>query len=391
MKFFDEFIAQAELQKAAGIEPKRVEQRARLYGGRVGAMYEAGWVTNLPDDILLDWKLGLPDHCNTCPIYSSNSPYLKDTLPGFPQEGFGVTECGTNCKCSLGVNELSIDELDKDDPDAIDVPPIVIDDGDEPDKNKGLDLAVALAPEYKDKRADDIADFENRIRLFENDLNAELKTVTGTPLKRESSVNTVKTNANKARSKKAKAEMAALIKKLEETTDDITIDDIPVQLQESFFYIKSFKLDSLYKEKRGAEIYVSYLEKQQAIENMPHTGQYTDRDKFFELRNKKIAKDTLTGAEEDELRGAYGSVARVLTKDELDSEKDVMIESIKQNSVGWNQNAEDSLKVLPFATCIRCLNTTTVMRTLELIFIVQMVGRSIIPFPKIECVCRQRC
>ena len=351
MKFFDEFIAQAELQKAAGIEPKRVEQRARLYGGRVGAMYEAGWVTNLPDDILLDWKLGLPDHCNTCPIYSSNSPYLKDTLPGFPQEGFGITECGTNCKCSLGVNELSIDELDKDDPDAIDVPPIIIDDtddsGDEPTKNKNLNLAVALAPEYKDKRADDITDFENRIRQFEGDLNAELKTVTATPVKRHESANTVKTLMRKARSKKAKEDTVALLKKLNLTTDDITIDDIPIQLQEPFFHIKSRSLDSLYKQKRGAEIYVSYLEKQQAIENMPHSGQYTDRDKFFELRNKKIAKEALTGVEEDELRGAYGSVARVLTKDELDSEKDVMIESIKGNSTGWNQNAEESLKVLP--------------------------------------------
>ena len=90
-----------------------------------------------------------------------------------------------------------------------------------------------------------------------------------------------------------------MIKKLEATTDDITIDDIPIQLQESFFYIRSANLDSLYQEKRGAsKIYVSYLEKQQAIENMPHTGQYTDRDKFFELRNKKIANETLTVAED---------------------------------------------------------------------------------------------
>ena len=352
MKFFDEFIAQAELQKAAGIEPKRVEQRARLYGGRVGAMYEAGWVTNLPDDILLDWKLGLPDHCNTCPIYSSNSPYLKDTLPGFPQEGFGVTECGTNCKCSLGVNELSIDELDKDDPDAIDVPPIIIDDtddsGDEPTKNKNLNLAVALAPEYKDKRRDLITEFDGKITQYENEINAELKRINQSQENRGRSADIIISTQSKAKTKKAKAEMQALLNKLGTTTDDITLSDIPVPLQEPFVSIRaSQSVRQSFTEMRGAKHYVDYLEKQQSIENMPHTDQYTDRDRFFNLRNKMVAKDAMTTDETGELRDAYSSIARVLTKDELDSEKDVMIESIKGKSIGWDDKAETSLKVLP--------------------------------------------
>ena len=351
MKYFDEFIAQVELQKAAGIEPKRVEQRARLYGGRVGAMYEAGWITNLPDDILLDWKLGLPDHCVTCPIYSSNSPYLKDTLPGFPQEGFGVTECGTNCKCSLVVNELSIDELDKDDPDSIDVPPIIIDDTDdgvEAIKKGGLDLSVALAPEYQDKRKDLITEFDSKITEKESEINDEIKRLTSSPEQRALSSGTIKGMQRKARSKKAKAEVQALLTKLETTSDDVTLTDIPADLQASFVLIRaSQNIDNAYKEMRGAQHYVDFLQKQQAIENMPHVGQYTDRDRFFNLRNRMLAKDEMTDTEQNELRNAYSSIARVLTKDELDNEKDIMIESVRKKSTGWNNEAEVSLKVLP--------------------------------------------
>lgn len=83
-----------------------VENRAGLYAERGTALYEAGWVSNLPDDVLLNWILQPAEHCSTCPVYAANSPYTKGSLPGFPGEGFNLTECGTNCRCILEVSEL---------------------------------------------------------------------------------------------------------------------------------------------------------------------------------------------------------------------------------------------------------------------------------------------
>ena len=268
-------------------------------------------------------------------------------MPGFPQEGFGVTECGTNCKCSLVVNELSIDELDKDDPEAIDVPPIIIDDGETPTKG-GLDLSVALTPEYQDKRKDLITEFESKIIEYETDINVEIKRLTNSQEQRGLSANTIRGMQKKARSKKAKADVQTLLTKLETTSDDILLTDIPIDLRPHFVLIRaSQNINKGYTEMRGAQHYVDFLEKQQAIENMPHQGQYTDRDRFFDLRNKMLAKDEMTAGEQTELKNAYSSIARVLTKSELDNEKDVMIESVRLNSTGWNNLAEESLKVLP--------------------------------------------
>ena len=86
---------------------KVVNRRATLFANRSTALYEAGRLTNYPDDTLIDWMLGVAEHCVTCPSYARNSPYLKSTLPGLPAEGFHVTQCGTNCRCQLEVNELS--------------------------------------------------------------------------------------------------------------------------------------------------------------------------------------------------------------------------------------------------------------------------------------------
>lgn len=80
-----------------------VRARANLYAERGSAIYEAGWVSALPADVLLTWDMQPAEHCVTCPIYEANSPYTKQTLPGFPGEGFHLTQCGTNCKCKLGL------------------------------------------------------------------------------------------------------------------------------------------------------------------------------------------------------------------------------------------------------------------------------------------------
>ena len=112
-EYLDNLILAVEAERVSQDKiSRRVNQRASLFGKRAQALYEAGWLTNLPDDTLVNWVLGIAEHCETCPAYSRNSPYLKSTLPGLPAEGFSVTRCGTNCKCRLEMNELSTAELD---------------------------------------------------------------------------------------------------------------------------------------------------------------------------------------------------------------------------------------------------------------------------------------
>jgi len=102
LPYLDNFVAKMELELAQG-KPlgNWVKQRANLYAERGTALYEAGWVSGLPADVLLNWVMQPAEHCVTCPIYESNSPYTKQTLPGFPGEGFHLTQCGVSCKCKL--------------------------------------------------------------------------------------------------------------------------------------------------------------------------------------------------------------------------------------------------------------------------------------------------
>ena len=104
----DNLINATEAERIDTEEVTRVvNRRATLFANRSTALYEAGRLTNYPDDTLVDWVLGVAEHCVTCPSYARNSPYLKTTLPGLPAEGFHITQCGTNCRCQLEVNELS--------------------------------------------------------------------------------------------------------------------------------------------------------------------------------------------------------------------------------------------------------------------------------------------
>lgn len=86
----------------------RVNQRAHLYAERGTALFEAGHLASLPDDVLVNWEMQPAEHCPTCPTYEVGSPYTKETLPGLPGEGFNVTRCGTNCQCILQVSELYV-------------------------------------------------------------------------------------------------------------------------------------------------------------------------------------------------------------------------------------------------------------------------------------------
>jgi hypothetical protein len=104
-KYLDNFKLYLNTQDILGNDlTGRVRWRAGLYAQRGSSIYELGYVTSLPDDILIDWVMAPAEHCRTCPILAANSPYTKSTLPGYPGEGFHFTECGVNCKCGLHVS-----------------------------------------------------------------------------------------------------------------------------------------------------------------------------------------------------------------------------------------------------------------------------------------------
>jgi len=106
---FADYIRQ---KQALGQElTEKVTWRAGLYAERGSSMFEAGQTNAWPDDVLIDWVMQPAEHCSTCPIYQSNSPYTKQTLPGYPGEGFHLTRCGTNCNCLLRVSDLYVGEL----------------------------------------------------------------------------------------------------------------------------------------------------------------------------------------------------------------------------------------------------------------------------------------
>ncbi len=85
-----------------------VTARAELYGERGKALFEAGSVSAMPDDVLLDWKMQPAEHCSTCPVYQANSPYTKATLPGYPGEGYHLTQCGVRCHCIVQISDLYV-------------------------------------------------------------------------------------------------------------------------------------------------------------------------------------------------------------------------------------------------------------------------------------------
>lgn len=107
--YLDNFADYIRNKQALGQElTTRVTWRAGLYAERGSAMFEFGVMSAWPDDILIDWKMQPAEHCTTCPVYEANSPYTKDTLPGFPGEGFRLTQCGTNCNCIIQPSDLYV-------------------------------------------------------------------------------------------------------------------------------------------------------------------------------------------------------------------------------------------------------------------------------------------
>jgi len=113
MQYLNNFSQYISQKQALGKElTSQVRARAGLYAERGSAIFEAGAVAGMPADVLLDWKMNPAEHCITCPIFASNSPYTKETLPGYPGEGFHLTQCGTNCNCDVVVSDLYVTQRD---------------------------------------------------------------------------------------------------------------------------------------------------------------------------------------------------------------------------------------------------------------------------------------
>jgi hypothetical protein len=113
MQYLNNFAQYISQKQALGKElTSQIRARAGLYAERGSAIFEAGAVSAMPNDVLLDWVMNPAEHCVACPILASNSPYTKQTLPGYPGEGFHLTQCGTNCQCQTKISDLYVTQKD---------------------------------------------------------------------------------------------------------------------------------------------------------------------------------------------------------------------------------------------------------------------------------------
>lgn len=79
--------------------------RINMYTNGLESMRSSGWVQKAPDGAHFNWVLGVAEHCDSCIVLASNSPYPKDRLPCYPRSG--CTLCA--CKCHLEIATVSPD------------------------------------------------------------------------------------------------------------------------------------------------------------------------------------------------------------------------------------------------------------------------------------------
>jgi hypothetical protein len=76
------------------------KRRMDMYAGGLDPMFRFADIAYLPEDIDIQWKLGITDkHCLDCLFFAANSPYKKKTLPGVPKSC--NSSCLNNCRCFL--------------------------------------------------------------------------------------------------------------------------------------------------------------------------------------------------------------------------------------------------------------------------------------------------
>ena len=76
-----------------------LEKRVSMYAQTLDGIEGNAWVEDQGDRVVIDWVLGVAEHCPDCLILAANSPYTKLSLPTTPRAG--STKCLSNCRCSL--------------------------------------------------------------------------------------------------------------------------------------------------------------------------------------------------------------------------------------------------------------------------------------------------
>lgn len=79
-----------------------VNSRLQLYGRKLRATAELGHIKNTYDQKFI-WKLGAAEHCADCVYMASINPYTRRSLWTVP--GDGDTECLTNCRCRILIED----------------------------------------------------------------------------------------------------------------------------------------------------------------------------------------------------------------------------------------------------------------------------------------------
>lgn len=77
--------------------------RLAMYVDTLESVKTNAWVEKSPPGSVFHWKLGAAEHCASCLILASASPYRKADLPAVPRSG--STPCLSRCACRLILDE----------------------------------------------------------------------------------------------------------------------------------------------------------------------------------------------------------------------------------------------------------------------------------------------
>jgi hypothetical protein len=92
------FLSQFADDIAAGkVSEAMALSRINMYGNAATQSYWSEYAKASTG--LIDWRLGVAEHCGDCVSIANGSPYTEASLPAYPCDG--STKCLSNCKCTL--------------------------------------------------------------------------------------------------------------------------------------------------------------------------------------------------------------------------------------------------------------------------------------------------
>lgn len=97
LRYFERFM------RGLAEEAMDPDRRVELYGGAADDALWRGWLSVLPTESVIHWRLSVAEHCPDCLRLAAGSPYTKpggtNPLPTVPRNG--DTRCLGNCRCWL--------------------------------------------------------------------------------------------------------------------------------------------------------------------------------------------------------------------------------------------------------------------------------------------------